>query len=97
VTDLDVSVAEICPHFVARELSAMFFACSGGRGMRRTTMLWEVLRGFRKRLGPGDSYVGMWRMLNRYRHKLSIVEGLPDEVPIGGPESAALEKRDRYL
>jgi hypothetical protein len=20
----------------------MFFACSGGRGMRRTTMLWEV-------------------------------------------------------
>jgi hypothetical protein len=27
-------------------------------------------------IGPGDSYIGMWRMLNRYRYKLSIVQGL---------------------
>jgi hypothetical protein len=37
-----VGSGSICPPSVARELSAMFFACSGGAGMRRTTMLWEV-------------------------------------------------------
>jgi hypothetical protein len=32
----------------------------------------EELR--RNGIGPGDSYIGMWRMVNRYRYRLDILD-----------------------
>jgi hypothetical protein len=27
-------------------------------------------------IGPGDSYVGIWRMINNYRHRVRTIQGL---------------------
>jgi hypothetical protein len=31
-------------------------------------------------IGPGDSYIGMWRMLNHYRYRLSRIQAFMEEL-----------------
>jgi hypothetical protein len=53
----------------------------------------EELR--RNGIGPGDSYIGMWRMVNRYRYRLDILdqEMRADTTP---KKRRELEKDIRY-
>ena len=46
-------------------------------------------------IGPGDSYIGMWRMVNRYRYRLDILdqEMRADTTP---KKRRELEKDIRY-
>ena len=48
-------------------------------------------------IGPGDSYVGMWRMVNRYRYRLHYIEAaLAKMLSLDDPGRAILEKKERY-
>jgi hypothetical protein len=48
-------------------------------------------------IGPGDSYVGLWRMANNYRHRL---QGIQNQLKINETLSLSkrrdLEKAERY-
>lgn len=54
-------------------------------------------------IGPGDSYVGFWRMVNSYRHRvksiqaiLSIDEAKPEKERMPPSKRRELEKNERY-
>ena len=48
-------------------------------------------------IGPGDSYIGLWRMVNRHRHRLATVQGMLDAKTLPPSRRHELEKTERYL
>jgi hypothetical protein len=48
-------------------------------------------------IGPRDSYIGLWRMVNRHRHRLATVQGMLDAKTLLPSRRHELEKTERYL
>ena len=47
-------------------------------------------------IGPGDSYVGMWRMVNWYRRHLTALEGRMGKKQKQGVRALAAMKADKH-
>jgi hypothetical protein len=51
----------------------------------------------RHNIGPGDSYIGLWRLVSHYRHRLFGVQRSLANGPLTHSRRQELERDERYL
>jgi hypothetical protein len=48
-------------------------------------------------VGPGESYIGMWRVVTNYRHRVAQIQGMMARPRIAPDTLRLLQAQERYL